>query len=283
MIACQDLVPWEGTGEEVVVVADAQALAQEAAQRFAGLACEAAKRRGRFCAALSGGTTPGSLYRLLAEEPYRSRIPWIQVHLFWADERSVPADHPASNYRLVQEALLVRVPVRAVNVHRVRGELGAEEAARRYDRELRRFFGGLPPRWDLVLLGVGRDGHTASLFPGSAALEEKERLSVAASGLYDDRPAERVTLTLPALNAAEHVLFLVSGCEKAEVVQSVLTDADGRLPARRICLASGRVTWIVDAAAAALTGELGARLSRCAPSEWQFWDSPEGAGGPASG
>lgn len=243
------------SGEEILVVPDAQALAREAARRCAGLACEAAERRERFCAALSGGTTPGALYRLLAEEPYRSNIPWTQVHLFWADERCVPADHPASNFRLAYETLIAQVPIPAENIHRVHGELGAEEAARRYDRELRCFFDSPQPRLDLALLGLGRDGHTASLFPGSAALEEEGRLAVAACALYDDRPSERVTLTLPVLNAAEQVLFLVSGPEKAEIVQTVLSDVDGRLPARRIRPASGLVTWVLDAAAAALVGE----------------------------
>lgn len=242
------------SGEEVVVVPNAQALAREAARRFAGLACEAAERRGRFCAALSGGTTPGALYRLLAEEPHRSLLPWTQVHFFWADERCVSIDHPASNFRLAYETLIAQVPIPEENVHRVHAELGAEEAAQCYDRELRRFFDGPQPRLDLVLLGLGRDGHTASLFPGSAALEEKERLAVATSAQYDARPAERVTLTLPVLNAAELVLFLVSGREKAEIVQAVLSDGDGRLPARRIRPASGQVTWVVDAAAASLVG-----------------------------
>ena len=242
-------------GEEILVVPNAQALVREAARRFAGLACEAAERRGRFCAALSGGTTPGALYRLLAEEPYRSHIPWAQVHLFWADERCVPADHPASNFRLAYETLIVQVPIPAENVHRVHGELGAQEAARRYDRKLRRTFDSPQTRLDLVLLGLGRDGHTASLFPGSAALEEMGRLAVAAYAHYDGRPSERVTLTLPILNAAEQVFFLVSGREKAEIVRAVLSDVDGRLPARRIRPASGLVTWVLDAAAAGLVDE----------------------------
>lgn len=236
---------------EVVIVPDPQALASEAAQRIAGLAREAAGSRGRFSIALSGGSTPGALYRLLAEEPYRSQIPWTQAQFFWADERCVPPDDPDSNYRLAYEALITHTPIHAEQVHRVRGELTAEAAAQAYDRDLRRFFGGPQSRFDVVLLGLGSDGHTASLFPGSEALEETERLAVATSAFYDNRPAQRVTLTLPALNGARQILFLVSGSEKAEIVRAVLADVEERLPARRVRPAAGRVAWLVDAAAAA--------------------------------
>ncbi len=236
---------------ELVIVPDPRALACEAAQRVSGLARQAAGSRGRFSLALSGGSTPGALYRLLAEEPYRSHIPWSQVHLFWADERCVPPGDPGSNYRLACEALIAHVPLPVGNVHRVRGELDPEAAARACDRELRRFFGGPRPRFDLVLLGLGSDGHTASLFPGSEALEETARLAVATTTVYDNRPAGRITLTLPALNAARQVLFLVSGPEKAEIVRTVLADAEGQLPARRVRPVAGQLAWLLDAAAAA--------------------------------
>jgi len=235
---------------EVVIVPDSDALAREATQRFAGLARQAVESRGRFSVALSGGSTPGALYQLLAEEPYRSQIPWEQVHLFWADERCVPPDDPGSNYRLANETLIAHVPILPANVHRVLGELAPEAAARAYDLALRRFFSGPRPQFDLVLLGLGSDGHTASLFPNSKALEETERLAVATIVFYKDRPAERVTLTLPALNSARQVIFLVSGPEKAEIVQAVLADVEERLPARRIHPATGRLTWLLDAAAA---------------------------------
>jgi 6-phosphogluconolactonase len=235
---------------ELIIVPDLEALSREAAQRLADLSREAAESRGRFSVALSGGSTPGTLYRLLAEEPYCSQILWTQVHLFWADERCVPPDDPGSNYRLAYEALIAHTRIPAENVHRVRGELAPKVAARSYDRELRRFFCGPRPRFDLVLLGLGTDGHTASLFPNSEVLEETERLAVATTAFYDNRPAERVTLTLPALNAARQVLFLVSGLEKAEVVQAVLADVEGHLPARRICPVAGQLTWLLDAAAA---------------------------------
>jgi len=235
---------------ELVIVPDSEALAREAAQRLADLAREAAESRGRFSVALSGGSTPGALYRLLTEEPYRSQIPWEKVHLFWADERCVSPDDPGSNYRLAYEALIAHTPIPAENVHRVRGELAPKAAARAYDRELRHFFCGLRPRFDLVLLGLGSDGHTASLFPTSEAPEETERLAVATTALYGDRPAMRVTLTLPALNAGRQVLFLVSGLEKAEIVQAVLADVEERLPARRIRPVAGHLAWLLDAAAA---------------------------------
>jgi len=235
---------------ELVIVPDSQALACEAAQRLADLARKATESRGRFSVALSGGSTPSPLYRLLTEEPYRSQIPWAQVDLFWADERCVPPDDPGSNYRLAYEALIAHTPIPAENVHRVRGELAPKAAARAYDRELRRFFCGPRPRFDLVLLGLGSDGHTASLFPTSEALQETERLAVATTAFYDNRPTERVTLTLPPLNAARQVLFLVSGPEKAEIVQAVLADVDGRLPARRVRPVAGQLTWLLDAAAA---------------------------------
>ena len=237
---------------ELVIAPDPQALASEAAQRIARLARDAAGSRGRFSLALSGGSTPGVLYRLLAEEPYRSQVPWAQTHLFWADERCVPPGDPGSNYRLAYEALIARVSIPAENVHRIRGELAPEAAARAYDRELRRFFGGPNPRFDLVLLGLGGDGHTASLFPGSEALEETERLAAATTAFYDNRPAGRVTLTLPALNGARQVLFLVSGPEKANIVRAVLVDGEVRLPAQRIHPVAGQLAWLLDAAAAAL-------------------------------
>ena len=244
-------------GAEVVIVPDPESLAHEAAERFAHLAREAAELRGRFGVALSGGSTPQALYRLLALEPYYSQVPWAQVHLFWADERSVPPDHPGSNYRLAYEALIAQVRIPADNVHRIRGELAPDAAARAYDRDLLRFFGGLQPRFDLVLLGLGSDGHTASLFPDSVALEETERLAVATTAFYGNRPAERVTLTLPVLNAARQVLFLVSGADKAKIVLAALADGGQVLPAQRVRPAAGMLTWLLDAAAAAYlpTGE----------------------------
>lgn len=236
---------------EVIVAPDAAALAEEAAHRFAALAEAAVAARGRFSAALSGGATPGALYRLLAAEPYRARLPWAQIHLFWADERCVPPDDPGSNYRLVAETLLTGAPIPPDNIHRMRGEWEPERAAHDYEHMLRAFFGDGPPRFDLALLGLGKDGHTASLFPGADTLAETERLVVHAVAAYEERPAWRITLTLPALNAARRVLFLVSGAEKAAIVRTVFEDAAARLPAQRVRPTEGRVVWLLDAS---LTG-----------------------------
>jgi 6-phosphogluconolactonase len=240
---------------EIVIVPDPQTLAYEAAQRFAELVREAVSFRGRFSVALSGGSTPGRLYGLLAEDPYRKQVPWGQVHLFWGDERCVPPDDPGSNYRLAQEMVISRVPIPPENVHRVRGELGPEIAAQTYEQVLHDFFCGPRPRFDLVLLGLGKDGHTASLFPGSALLAEMERLVAPAEAIYQDRPAQRVTLTLPAINTARQVLFLVAGIDKAQVVQAVVEGPDGQLPAQRIQPTAGQLTWLLDAPAAGLLRE----------------------------
>lgn len=235
---------------EVIVLPDADALAHEAAQRFAKVARESVASRGRFSVALSGGSSPGKLYNLLAGEPYRTQIPWRQVHLFWGDERCVPPDDPGSNYHLAEGVLISQVPIPAENIHRMRGELEPEAAARAYDRELQNFFCGPRPRFDLVLLGLGEDGHTASLFPDSPLLDEADRLVVPAKAAYQARPAQRMTLTLPAINTARQVLFLVSGSAKAQVVQAVLEGPAERLPAQQIQLTAGRLTWLLDAAAA---------------------------------
>ncbi len=235
---------------EVVVVPDAAALARKAAERFVELAVEAVDSLGRFSVVLSGGSTPGALYRRLSEEPYRELIPWNAVHLFWGDERCVPPDDPGSNYRLAYETLIAHVPIPPENVHRVRGELEPESAARAYTRELQDFFCGPRTRFDLVLLGLGSDGHTASLFPDSRALEETERLTTVVVAHYQDRPACRVTLTLPAINTARQIWFLVTGSAKADIVQSVLEGSAGRLPAQRIRATAGQLTWLLDAAAA---------------------------------
>lgn len=235
---------------EIVIVPDAEALSRQAARRFTRLALRAIADRGRFSAVLSGGTTPGALYRRLADDPHRGQIPWRQVHLFWGDERCVPPDHPGSNFRLADKALISRVPIPPGNVHRVRGELAPQAAAQAYAAELRAFFDASGPHFDLVLLGLGQDGHTASLFPGSDALDEKVRPVVAVTAQYQDRPAQRVTLTPPAINAARHVLFLVSGSGKAEIVQAVLEGPPERLPAQQIRPTTGRLTWLIDAPAA---------------------------------
>jgi 6-phosphogluconolactonase len=190
---------------------------------------------------------------MLASVEFCARVPWAQTHFFWGDERSVPPDHLDSNYRLVFENLLSKVPVPKENIHRIETELEPEIAAAKYEREIRAFFrlaGGDLPRFDLILLGLGDDGHTASLFPGSAALKESRRLAVA---VYVEKlKSYRITLTLPVLNHAANIFFLVSGEGKAAVLRDVFGGSAGSrdLPAREIALSDGRLVWFVDEAAA---------------------------------
>jgi 6-phosphogluconolactonase len=236
-----------------LVCADADAAARLCAERFAAAARAAVRERGRFTAALAGGSTPRRAYALLAEEPLAGAVPWEQVHLFWGDERCVPPAHPRSNWGMAREVLLARVPVPPENVHRVRGELPPERAAAEYERELREIFGEGVPRLDLVHLGVGDDGHTVSLFPFAPALRERARLAVPA--LHGGEP--RVTLTVPALNAAARVEFLATGAAKAGVVRRVLRGPldPFRIPAQLVRPAAAEPVWILDRPAASLLAD----------------------------
>lgn len=238
------------TGREVRIFPDLHALSHAAADTVRVLARKAVSDHGRFTAALSGGSTPKELYTLLAERPYRDQIPWKRVHLFWADERCVPPEHVDSNFRLVQEPLLSRVAIPEENVHRIKGERGPDRAASEYEQELKAFFGedGFPVM-DLIILGVGEDGHTASLFPGSPLIGERDRLAAPVpSGNHEH---ERVTLTLPVIDHARQVLFLASGAAKQNVIRSLLADGnpDG-LPAGLVRSAMGSSAWYLDKAAA---------------------------------
>lgn len=232
------------------VLSDPAELAAAAAGEFAR-ASGAHKGKGTFRAALSGGSTPKALYARLAAEPLRSRVPWARVELFFGDERCVPPDDPDSNYRMAREALLSRVPVPPERVHRVLTERTPEEAARLYADEVR------GPRFDWIFLGLGPDGHTASLFPGTAAVEEKEKLAV--SVWVPEKKTRRVTLTLPVLNAAAKVVFVVSGADKADAVRRVLEEpASPAVPASLVRPEAGELLWLLDAAAAS-----GLRRTKC--------------------
>jgi 6-phosphogluconolactonase len=231
---------------ELVVVPDADSLARLAAGRFTDLASTAIAERGRFVVALSGGSTPRPVYTLLAEGLFVSRLDWKRVHVFWGDERCVPPDHPDSNYRMAYRALLEHVAIAPENVHRIPGELPPEEAAAVYRMELAEVLGE-DGRFDLILLGMGTDGHTASLFPGTRAVGERERDVVAA--WVERLSAWRVTLTLPMINAARHVMFLVSGAAKAPVLARI--HAGEALPAGFVRPQDGQLTWLVDRDAAA--------------------------------
>jgi len=240
----------------VRVARDAEALARLAAAEVAARAEGAVAARGRFAVALAGGRTPARLHALLGDpgEPFRARIAWERTEVFFGDERHVGPDHPDSNYGAALSALLVKVPLPAGAVHRVRGEEpDAAVAAAAYERELRRVLAPAPaalPRLDVILLGMGTDGHTASLFPGSPALDESRRL--VAAPWVERLGAHRVTFTLRALDAARAVIFLVEGVEKAARVAEVLEGAGGALPAARVRPEDGDLLWLLDEAAAAL-------------------------------
>lgn len=236
---------------------DGDELARAAAEEFTRRAADAVHARSRFSVALSGGSTPRRLYRLLADpaQPFRDRIDWSAMHVFWGDERHVPPDHSDSNYRMARESLLDVVPVSAGNIHRMHGEeADAPRAASEYEAELRAFFSGVfsgnRAHFDLVLLGLGTDAHTASLFPGSEAVREREHWVVAP--WVEKLASWRLTLTPAVFDRAAAVLFLVQGEEKSEALRAVLEgerDPD-RYPAQAVRPESGDLLWLVDDAAA---------------------------------
>ena len=239
-------------GVEVQVYADANSASHASAESFTERARTAMEASGRFAVALSGGNTPRGMYALLAEEPFRSRIPWDRVHLFWGDERCVPPAHPRSNFGMANEAFISRVPIPAANVHRMRGELPPEQGARGYEAELIDFFGAGVPRFDLVHLGMGDDAHTASLFPFDLDVlrERDQRVCVS---LRLPLGEHRLTLTLPVLNAAERIEFLVLDGERASVVRQVVHGAldPFRLPAQAVRPTDGEPVWMLSEDAAA--------------------------------
>lgn len=235
----------------LIVHNDKQQLAEAAARDFADRAASAIERFDRFTVALAGGSTPEATYELLARD-YADRVEWGKVHVFFGDERTVPPDHEDSNYRMAKESLLDHVSVGSV--HRMRGELDPDEAASAYEEELRDFFGDEEfPSLDLILLGIGDDGHTASLFPRTPALEASDRWVVA--NPVEKLETVRLTLTAPLINAARAVDFLVAGEGKAEALKMVLEgDADPREYPARLVRSAGETTWMVDRTAASLLG-----------------------------
>ncbi|MEW6323980.1 MAG: 6-phosphogluconolactonase [Nitrospirota bacterium] len=241
-------------GPNRLVFSGLEAIALETAGRILAIAEDAVKERNTFRLVLSGGSTPKRLYEVLAAS-FRTRLPWHRVHFFWGDERCVDPHHPDSNYRLAREAFLEKLDIPGDNIHRMHGEASEPDAAARgYEEEIRRHFGlrleDPPPCFDLVLLGMGADGHTASLFPGTRGLRETTRWVTANPG---PRETTRLTLTPVILNQAAWVIFMVAGADKARMLAEVL---DGpfepeRRPAQCIRPASGRLLWLVDEAAAA--------------------------------
>jgi 6-phosphogluconolactonase len=235
---------------EVSVFPDIDSLSRAAAERFVSLSRAAALSHGRFAAALSGGSTPRRLYSLLGSSPYREKIDWKRAHIFWVDERCVAPSHEDSNYRLAAETFLLDAAVPAENIHRIRGENGPEIAAFDYQEELHRFFRRSQKKvFDLLILGAGVDGHTASLFPGSALLQERTSDVVPVN--LEKPMVSRVTLTLPVLKQAAHILFLVTGRDKADIVYEVLkSDNREHYPAGLVQPVDGTLSWFLDEAAA---------------------------------
>lgn len=236
---------------DIRVFEDPQSLFEGAAEEFASQTTAAVRSRGRFTVALSGGSTPRSLYSLLAT---RASLPWDKIYFFFGDERHVPPDNPESNYRMARESLLSKIPIPPENIFRVPAENpDANKAAEAYQQTLRTFFNTAPgsfPRFDMILLGMGPDGHTASLFPGTAALQEKARWVV--SNWVEKFKTDRLTLTLPVLNNAAVVMFLVSGQDKAGILKEVLegTQPGEHVPSKLIKPSNGELIWMVDRAAA---------------------------------
>ena len=248
------------------IFSDLPKLIDAVSVHIVSLAADAISRRGVFSIMLSGGSTPRALHERLAGSEFIGKLDWEHVQVFWGDERSVPPNHPDSNYRMVRESLLDHVPIPTQNIHRIRGELDPQEAADQYERDMRRFFSlvddQLPeaqmpkcnlPVFDLILLGMGGDGHTASLFPGSSALREQERWVVAVEHKQPPPPlVPRVTVTPVVINAASQVIFLVTGSKKADHLRQVLNDPyqPELLPAQIVKPANGQLLWFVDQAAA---------------------------------
>ena len=237
----------------VFVFETPEQLALAAVERFVEYSNELRDMTESFSVALAGGNTPRQVYELLSTARFKNRVEWPQVHFFFGDERCVPPEHPDSNYAMAYEALISRVPIPAKNVHRMLGEGNANENALAYENELRTFFAGLTwPRFDLVLLGMGEDGHTASLFPDSAALKEMSRWVVATRN--EQSRQERITLTVPVLNHARRIMVLVTGKKKAQRLKEVLRPQPGseQLPVQAITPIKGMLEWLVDADAASL-------------------------------
>lgn len=238
---------------EIRVLTTPQEVSEVAAEEVVRCAKQAVTERGRFTIALSGGSTPKNLFNLLATNA-RTVLPWDRTFFFWGDERHVPPTDPESNYRMAEDTMLSKIPVAAGNVFRIPAENpDAAAAAEAYEQNLRKFFqlkAGEVPVFDLILLGMGPDGHTASLFPNSQGLQERSRLVIA--NWVDKLKTSRLTLTLPVLNAARCVAFLVSGTDKASVLRTVLEEeaSPEQYPSKLIKPESGKLIWLLDRAAA---------------------------------
>lgn len=240
---------------ELYVFDTLSAFSETVADRFMDASTSAGRQKDIMTVALSGGSTPRFVFEALARVPRKNMIPWQYIHLFWGDERCVPPDHPESNFKMANDVLLKEISIPDENIHRIRGEVNPEEEARRYAEEIQSIVPrgriGIP-RFDWIFLGLGSDGHTASLFPGSSALEENE--SICTTAKHPVTEQNRITLTLPVINTAARVSFLVSGVEKSGIVAKILSHHGDALilPASRVNLVDGLLEWYVDIPAASL-------------------------------
>jgi len=242
---------------EVRILPDGPAIAKRCAQKFVEIAAAAVKEKGTFDVALAGGSTPKILYNLLVTDPaLRSQVPWEKMHVFFGDERHVKPDHPDSNFRMATEAMISKSPLKPEQVTRIKGESPeAENAAKEYEQYLRtryKLAEGQFPRFDLVLLGMGSEGHTLSIFPGTKALRETRRIAV--HNWVGKVLMDRITLTAPAVNNAANVIFMVTGADKAPALTAVLERfyEPDQLPAQLIQPTNGSLLWLVDTAAGGL-------------------------------
>jgi 6-phosphogluconolactonase len=244
------------SNNEILIVSGAAELAREAARRFAAQAEACAKHAGRFTVALSGGSTPKAMFQILAEKPYAETIPWGSIYVFWGDERCVPPDHADSNYRMANETLLSKVQIPRENVFRIPAEdEDHDRAAASYSETMRKFFGEEQPRFDLVFLGIGPDGHTASLFPHTTALHVNDR--IAAANYVKKFQSWRITLTADTINRARNIIFLVAGEDKAPALKEVIEGPRNTelYPSQLIEPSQGALLWMVDEAAAKLLSD----------------------------
>ena len=240
------------TKSEVVVRDNPKLLAQAGADIFLHAALSAVKEMGRFAVAVSGGSTPRPMHRMLASKPYGSEVPWNKTSFFWVDERCVPVTDDSSNYGAARSDLLAKISIPPVQIHPMPAEMPPGDGAVEYQRVLSDFFqsgGGQFPIFDLIYLGIGADGHTASLFPGQKALRETKRWVVAVKGGIPN--VDRLTLTFPILNRARQIVILVSGKGKAAILKTLFEDKERLLPAGKIKPLKGRLIWLVDQDAAA--------------------------------
>lgn len=245
-----------GKGIRIDIAENPDELILKAFQFFVQTAEESLEKKDRFTVAISGGSTPRPLYRRLGEGPWCSKVPWEQTHIFWVDERCVPAHDPASNYGAAKSDFLDQIPIPRGQIYPMPGALDPEQGAETYEADLKSFFElapGTVPVFDFMLLGIGKDGHMASLFPGQNSLEEKKRLIIPVTG--GDPFVPRLTMTYPVINHARCGMFLVSGKGKAQVINAVLAKRDETLPAQRIRPAQGQLRWLLDRDAASMLSE----------------------------